>query len=113
MVDTLIKNVSDTAFMVASFRAVESERADALFHDPFARRLAGEHGRKIVEGMSGGILGGWAPAIRTGMVAWTVAIRTCIIATLSQEPLSPEATATVMPSAAASNNLKCISLTES
>ncbi len=79
MADTLIKNVSDTAFMVASFRAVESERADALFHDPFARRLAGEHGRKIVERMSGGILGGWAPAIRTGMVAWTVAIRTCII----------------------------------
>jgi methyltransferase (TIGR00027 family) len=44
---TLIKNVSDTARWVAYYRAVESERPDALFHDPFARRLAGEFGEAI------------------------------------------------------------------
>ena len=37
-----IRNVSDTALWVAVYRAMESERADAHFVDPFARRLAGE-----------------------------------------------------------------------
>jgi O-methyltransferase involved in polyketide biosynthesis len=36
-----IRNVSDTALWVATYRALESERPDALFNDPFARRLAG------------------------------------------------------------------------
>ena len=37
-----IRNVSDTALWVAVYRAMESERPDALFHDPYARQLAGE-----------------------------------------------------------------------
>lgn len=37
-----ITNVADTAFWVAVARAHESERPDALFHDPYARLLAGE-----------------------------------------------------------------------
>ncbi|MGD0484992.1 MAG: hypothetical protein ABSB58_10150, partial [Gemmatimonadales bacterium] len=36
-----IEHVSDTARWVAVHRAMESERPDALFRDPFARRLAG------------------------------------------------------------------------
>jgi Leucine carboxyl methyltransferase. len=36
----LVENISDTARWVAIFRAEESERPDAVFHDPFARRLA-------------------------------------------------------------------------
>ena len=36
MPDSLIKSVSDTAFMVAAWRAAKSERPDALFRDPFA-----------------------------------------------------------------------------
>ncbi len=47
----LLEDVSDTARWVAFHRALESERPDALFVDPFARRLAGERGRKIAEGM--------------------------------------------------------------
>ena len=43
-----IRNVSDTARWVAIYRAIESERADALFNDPFARRLGGERGEAIV-----------------------------------------------------------------
>ena len=42
-----IQNVSDTAFMVAGFRASETERADALFRDPLAAKLAGDHGCTI------------------------------------------------------------------
>jgi methyltransferase (TIGR00027 family) len=66
---TLIKDVSDTAFMVAMFRAIETERADALFRDPLAAIVAGEHGKKIVAGL---------PRVAK-MSAWTVVIRTCII----------------------------------
>ena len=40
----VIQNVSDTAFMVAGFRAAENERPNPLFRDPLAARLAGEHG---------------------------------------------------------------------
>lgn len=46
-----IENVSDTARWVAYYRARESERPDALFHDPFARRLAGEKGEAIAREM--------------------------------------------------------------
>lgn len=45
--EPLIRNVSDTARWVAVFRAIESERPDAVFQDPFARRLAGERGEQI------------------------------------------------------------------
>ena len=33
--------------MVAFVRARESERADAIFSDPFARRLGGDRGEQI------------------------------------------------------------------
>ena len=68
MTEPLIKNVSDTAYWIAHHRAVETERADALFRDPLAARLAGAHGEKIASAM---------PTRR--MIAWSVAIRTRII----------------------------------
>jgi methyltransferase (TIGR00027 family) len=43
--------VSDTARWVAHFRALETERPDAMFRDPFARLLAGERGRRIAEAL--------------------------------------------------------------
>lgn len=43
----LLRNVSDTARWVASYRAAESARPDALFHDRWAGRLAGERGAAI------------------------------------------------------------------
>jgi methyltransferase (TIGR00027 family) len=64
MAESLIKGVSDTAFMVAAWRAIESERPDALFRDPFAARLAGPHGKAII-GTLRGFLGGWQVVIRT------------------------------------------------
>jgi len=44
----LIRNISDTALWVAYYRAVESDRPDRVFDDPFARRLAGQRGKEIV-----------------------------------------------------------------
>src|SRR5262245_58532812 len=45
----LVRDVADAARWAAHSRALESERPDALFRDPLARRLAGEHGRSIAE----------------------------------------------------------------
>jgi methyltransferase (TIGR00027 family) len=42
-----IRDVSDTALWVAVYRARETDRPDARFRDPFARRLAGERGERI------------------------------------------------------------------
>ena len=43
--------VADTATWVAMYRAIESDRPDALFHDPYARRLAGEQGEEMLTRM--------------------------------------------------------------
>lgn len=69
MAGPLIQNVSDTAFMVAVYRAMETERPDALFHDPLAAKLAGEHGKAIVADMRRGArFGAWLLAIRTHII---------------------------------------------
>lgn len=44
-----IENVSDTARWVAYYRARETQRPDALFHDPFAARLAGPRSEAIMQ----------------------------------------------------------------
>ena len=49
MAETSIHHVSDTARWAAGFRARETERPDALFRDPFARRLAGKRGEEIAK----------------------------------------------------------------
>ena len=61
----LIENISDTARWVAFYRAMETERSDAIFHDPFARRLAGERGEHIVDNMKQGRGMAWAMIVRT------------------------------------------------
>ena len=43
-----IRDVTDTARWVAYYRAMENERPDAIFRDPFAKALAGEEGEAIV-----------------------------------------------------------------
>ncbi len=64
----LIENVSDTAFWIAHYRAVESRRADALFKDPLASMLAGEQGKKIAETMPMRFMTEWVVAIRTRLI---------------------------------------------
>lgn len=60
-----IENVSDTALWVASFRADESRRTDALFDDPYAERLAGERGRAIAREMGAAAMMRWIMLVRT------------------------------------------------
>jgi methyltransferase (TIGR00027 family) len=60
-----VRNVSDTARWVAYFRALESQRPDALFRDPFAERLAGEHGFQIANDLRDGNKHEWAWVART------------------------------------------------
>jgi methyltransferase (TIGR00027 family) len=49
--EPLIRNISDTARWVAAYRARETERPDAVFRDPYARRLAGDRGEEIAKSM--------------------------------------------------------------
>ena len=63
--ETSIRNISDTALWVAVYRARESERADALFRDPFARKLAGERGEQIAREMQQGQRYEWPYVSRT------------------------------------------------
>lgn len=61
----MIENVSDTARWVAVYRAMETERKDAHFRDPWARRLAGERGEAIVREMPRGRQTAWPMIVRT------------------------------------------------
>ena len=63
--EPLIRNVSDTARWVAIYRARETERPDAHFRDPFARRLAGERGEQIAQSMPLGRNNDWSMITRT------------------------------------------------
>jgi len=60
-----VRGVSDTARWVAYFRALESKRPDALFRDPFAERLAGEHGIQLANTLVDGNKHEWAWVART------------------------------------------------
>ena len=60
-----IAHVSDTARWVAVYRAMETARPDALFQDPFAAKLAGEQGERIVDSMKYGRRSAWAMIVRT------------------------------------------------
>ncbi|MEV2224422.1 SAM-dependent methyltransferase [Nocardia vinacea] len=64
----LVTNVSDTARWVAAFRATESARPDALFHDPLADRVAGERGRAIAAHTPRLMLNGWNLVTRTKLI---------------------------------------------
>src|SRR5262249_3702282 len=61
----LLRNISDTALWAAVYRAREDERDDAVFRDPFARRLAGERGEEIATKMPRGKKDTWAWVTRT------------------------------------------------
>jgi methyltransferase (TIGR00027 family) len=73
-----ISNVSDTARWVAVYRARESARPDALFHDPFAQLLAGERGQAIAAFMPRQARNGWP------MIARTKLMDDLIMATIEQ-----------------------------
>lgn len=61
----LIRDISDTARWVAHYRAVETERPDAIFRDPFARALAGERGEQIARAQTFADENAWSFLART------------------------------------------------
>jgi len=63
-----IQHISDTARWVALYRAMESDRRDALFRDPYARRLAGERAERILAGMKRGREWAWPMIVRTAVM---------------------------------------------
>src|SRR3989475_2969204 len=77
------------ALPISMYRAWESERADALFHDPYARRLAGPQGETIVRTM---------PKARTW--AWPMVVRTCLFDELILRAIERDGVGTVLNLAA-------------
>lgn len=63
-----VSNVSDTASWVASYRAMETQRPDAVFKDPLAERLAGEKGPAIVARAAKHMHNGWPVIARTKLI---------------------------------------------
>src|SRR5438045_8654783 len=67
MSEQIFRNISDTAIWSAMYRAEESERPDAFFHDPYARRLAGGRGEAIQSTLASQKKNAWAWITRTIM----------------------------------------------
>ena len=61
----VVRDISDTALWAAYFRARETRRQDALFHDPYAERLCGERGEDIARTIPDGTRNAWAWVART------------------------------------------------
>lgn len=68
MSESPIEHVSDTAIWVATYRARETERPDALFRDPLAKVLAGTEGERIASQMAQSSSTEWAVVIRTKLI---------------------------------------------
>ncbi len=64
-----LKKVTDTAFWVASYRAIESKKNNPLFVDPLAELLSGKHGNKVSNTMK--------PVAKYAY--WSITIRTRLI----------------------------------
>lgn len=84
-----IQHVSDTARWVALYRAMESERPDALFHDPYARMLAGERAERILASL---------PKARTW--AWPMVVRTAVMDEMIRQAVERDGVDTVLNLAA-------------
>jgi methyltransferase (TIGR00027 family) len=66
--ESRIRNISDTARWVAVYRARETERTDAVFRDPFARRLAAGRGEQIAASMPFAEKNSWPFVARTWLI---------------------------------------------
>jgi methyltransferase (TIGR00027 family) len=73
-----IQHVSDTSAWVAHYRAIESERADSLFKDPFAKVLVGDRALSVEKMQSEA----------SKWTQWTVVMRTYIIDQMIKDLIS-------------------------
>src|SRR5450759_1426417 len=62
-----LRNISDTALWVAQYRVMESERPDAIFRDPLAKKLVGDRREELVRRMT----------VRG--IAWPMIVRTAVM----------------------------------
>jgi len=85
MPDPSIANISDTARWVALYRAMESERPDAHFRDPYARRLAGTRGEQIARAL---------PGFQSGL--WPMVVRTCVFDEIIQRAVDKDGVDTIV-----------------
>ncbi|KIA61392.1 class I SAM-dependent methyltransferase [Nocardia vulneris] len=76
MAESLISDISDTARWVATYRAAESARPDALFDDFLAAELAGRRGAAIAAAAKRTLLGAWFFVARTKLIDDMIA--TCV-----------------------------------
>ena len=72
----IIEHVSDTAFWVAYYRWIETQRKDALFRDPLAGKLIRARGEKLARHMG-----------FQKQMAWSMALRTVVIDTYIGEAI--------------------------
>ncbi|HWA33009.1 MAG TPA: SAM-dependent methyltransferase [Cyclobacteriaceae bacterium] len=79
-----IQHIADTAMWIAAYRALESERSDAVFKDTLAGKLAGPRGYKMVEQTPG-----------TERMAFAMVTRTTAIDRLIYSALSKGVTAVI------------------
>jgi methyltransferase (TIGR00027 family) len=63
-----IEHISDTARWMAYLRAVESDRSDALFRDPYSRQLAGTFGEALARDIGS-----------IELIASSIAVRTAVL----------------------------------
>jgi methyltransferase (TIGR00027 family) len=84
-----LTHVSDTARWVAMYRALETERPDALFRDPYARRLAGPQGEEILRHLP-----------RARQFAWPMIVRTAVMDEIILRLTAPGGVDTVLNLAA-------------
>lgn len=63
-----INDVTDTALWVAAYRAEETNRKDALFHDSYAQLLVGDMGPLIATRTQGSRYTAWSVVIRTFII---------------------------------------------
>jgi len=80
-----VKHISDTAFLTALYRAIESDRADAQFFDPYARTLSGARGDHLTKVMPDAKL-----------VAQGSAVRTCVMDELIMRTIQEDGVDTVL-----------------
>ena len=63
-----VTGVADTALWVATLRAIESKRADAIFSDPLAEMLAGKRGPVIARSLHLSSMEPWGFVMRTSAI---------------------------------------------
>lgn len=61
-------DITDTARWVALYRANETDRADSLFKDPLARKLAGDAGEALLNRLPWARRLGWVVVVRTALL---------------------------------------------